>query len=38
MDHDGWLDETDLAKLTVTRNRIGMGVEEYPLRADADGG
>jgi hypothetical protein len=36
--HDGRLDQADLTESTTTWNRIGVGVEEYTVRAELDGG
>jgi hypothetical protein len=36
--HDGWLDQADLAESPVPRNRIGVGVQEYTVSTDLDGG
>jgi hypothetical protein len=36
--HHGWLDQADLAESPVSGNRIGVGVEEYTVPADLDGG
>jgi hypothetical protein len=38
MYHDRGLDQADLAQTAIPRHRIGIGVEEYTLATDLDGG
>jgi hypothetical protein len=38
MQHDRRLDEADLAEATITWYRISVGVEEYTVRTELDGG
>jgi hypothetical protein len=38
VNHDSRLDQTNFAERTISGNRIGVGIEEYTVRADFNGG